>query len=210
MDTLETSLNEHERIERLKAFFKRYGNGIAIGVLGILLVIGGWQYWQHRSLQKAMEASEWYEKMLSGVKSAQEADLKANANELMTHYASTVYAKMAALALAQNAVSHNQLSEALPALQWVIDRPDQPFLTQLAQIRKARILLALQKPQEALTVLAEETKPIYPSQVARIRSNAYLALGNKVEAKAELEKALKALSPEDPLYSQLQADINAL
>jgi predicted negative regulator of RcsB-dependent stress response len=133
----------------------------------------------------------------------------AAANELMQHYTSTPYAKIAAFALAQQAVNAYKFDEASTPLRWAIQHSDQAFLSQLARIRLAQILLNQNKPQAALEAIKEADK-IYPVEAGLIKAQALLALNKIAEARLALQKAIDTAPTDSSMRAILEMYLNDL
>ena len=185
---------EEEQIEHLKTWIKNYGTSILIAVLIVIVGSFGWRYWRSHQETLRAQASVGYEQMLSSFASKDQETTALQANRLLTQYASTPYAKLAALTLAKLAVAKGDLGTAKTKLQWVLDNAKDPALRQIARIRIARILLAQKKPQQALQVLANIDDRGYLAMVEAVKGDVFVALGKDAEAKTAYKKALVLFS----------------
>jgi predicted negative regulator of RcsB-dependent stress response len=209
MDNLEASFNEHQKTEQLKAFFKKYGKQVITGIIAVLLLISIWQYWQHYKIVKSDEASQIYLQLLDSVNKQDKASIQAVANELIKNYSVSPYAKIAAFALAQEAVKAGKLDEATVQLRWIITHSNQAFLSELAQVRLAQILLSQKQDQAALDTVKGAEK-IYPVETAFVKARALLALGKVDEARKELQQSIDATPADSSLRSILEMYLNDL
>jgi predicted negative regulator of RcsB-dependent stress response len=207
MDNLEASFNEHQRTEQFKALFKKYGNKILTVIIIVLVMIGIWQYWQHHQTQQGDAASQIYLQLLESANKADKTNTQAAANELMQKYSPTPYAKMAAFALAKQAVKDGRLEEASEKLRWVIAHNEQAFLSELAQVRLAQILLSQTKAQAALDAVKGAEK-IYPVETGMVRAQALLALDKSDQARLELQKAVDVTPADSSMRPILEMMLN--
>ena len=77
-------------------------------------------------------------------------------------------------------------------------------LKQIARLRAARILLAMQKNQDALDLLATVDDPTYQPLIDEVKGDIYQAMGQTEQAKQAYESAQAGLSGivgEDQLLS---------
>ncbi len=206
---VDITLNDDEKLHQLKEWWKKYGNWVSTIIIVILLAILGWQYWQHHKTVTATQASMLYDQLMVSATNNDAVNTAAEANQLINNYSSTPYAKLAAMVLAQQAVNAGKLDAAAQQLQWVIDHSQQPMLSQLAQLRLARVLIAQNKPAQALQVLAG-AEQIYPGATAAVRAQAYIALGQFDKARSELQQTIQGLPADSSLLPILQMQLNSL
>ena len=194
-------LNEQEQVEAIKQFWGRYGAWIMVAIVVILLGLFGYRFWQNREQKVAVIASGMYEQMLVDADQQNITDLQANANLLMKNYSSSAYAALAGLLLAQTQVFQNQLMEAQTSLQWVVDHANNPQTIVIAKVRLARVLVAENNPQQALTVL---TGIQGNAEANMVMGDAQMALNNTPAATKAYQLSLSELQSTDPLYGLVQ------
>ena len=187
-------MTEDEQVEQIKKWWRQYGNSILTVILLIALVFTGWRWWQQRQFKIATNAAVVYERLLEGVVEKDASGVSANANTLLTQYASSPYAALAALNLAKEAVTQQQYDVALKHLQWVVDNADIPALKQIARIRSASIMLSQQKAQQALEILAKVNDKTYDPITSEMRGDSYVMLGDEGKAKQAYQLALQSTS----------------
>lgn len=180
---------DDEKVEELKAWWKENGTSVIAGVALAIGGIFGWQYWQTYQNESAAAASALYAKVdkvaATAIEQAQ-PDIQA----LQQDYASTPYAAIASLKAAQQYAEKGDYEPARTALQWVIDNSKEADFQHLAKIRLARVLLAMQKADEALA-LANKTYPAaYASLVEELKGDIFVAQNKIAEARAAYDKAL--------------------
>lgn len=201
---------DQEQLELLRNWFKKYGLSIVLGIVFALILNFGWRYWQQRQQQTLTQASVLYEQMLEAQITQQTATVQQTADTLMQRYAHTPYAAFAAMMLAKNALSQNNLAVAQQKLEWVVDHAN-PALQPVAKIRLARVLLAQQKPQEALSQLQHVGADTpYNAAAQWVRGDAYAALHQTAQAQLAYQAALASMPKETPMYSVIQMKLDAL
>ncbi|MBL4647798.1 MAG: tetratricopeptide repeat protein [Gammaproteobacteria bacterium] len=201
-------LNDDEKVEQIKQWWKRYGNLIITVIIIALLAIVGWQYWQRHQQKIAAQASTTYDAVLVALSRHEQAALQGNVNQLQQDYRTTPYAAFATLLLAGDVVNQGDLVQAEKQLRWVIANSAQTTLVELAQIRLARLLLTKNQPQPALTLLNTISSRVYPVQVAMIKGQVLTKLAKLSEARVAYTQALKALPENASIKSMLQALLN--
>jgi predicted negative regulator of RcsB-dependent stress response len=195
--------SDEEQVEILKRWWKEYGLTLIAGIVLAILIASGWQYYQRHQLQTQEHASFVYQELVSAAHSNQSIDTYAD--ELMTHYAQTPYAKLAAFWSAKVAVMNHQLNDAATHLEWVISHSDHSSaLYSIAQLRLARIYIEQNQAQNALMLLNAFADKSYLGLSKMIQGDAYLQLNNIAEARYAYQAALDLLPENVPVYTQVQ------
>ena len=202
--------NTHETAERIKRLWKKYGNLVVMIIVIIMAAILGLQTWHKHTVKVAAQASAVYENLLMGVATKKIAQTQGVANQLISDYASSPYAKLAALILAKQAVADKNLPMAVTKLQWVIKHAKVASIKAIAQLRLARVLLAEKQPQAALTLLQSVTEQNMLPEADSIKGDAYLMLKQTTKAKAAYQQALKSIPLIDALYRYTQMKLYSL
>jgi predicted negative regulator of RcsB-dependent stress response len=203
-------LEEQEQIDRLKAFWKQYGNAITwtlIVVLGGFAAWNGWSWWQRDQGAKAGALYDEIEQAVGGGK------LDAAAGMLKTmqdRYGSSAWAQQAGLLVAKAQWDGKQPDAAIASLQWVAGKGAEAEMQTVARLRLAGILLEQKKYDEALRELdAAGAKP-FEGLVADRRGDVLLAQGKADDARAAYQKAHTALSDRVEYRRIVEAKLVAL
>jgi len=134
--------SEDEQIEKLKAWWKSYGNALIAGVaLGLAVLFGG-RYWQHQQAEKAAEASALFDQMVYSVNENNKSNAAKIGTQIISDFGRTPYAGLAALVLARENYDQNEKDKAKKQLAWAIDNAREDGVRQVARLRLARIQLA--------------------------------------------------------------------
>jgi predicted negative regulator of RcsB-dependent stress response len=185
-------LTEQEQIELFKNWFKQYSLVIVAGILIAILTVSGWRFWQQRQLKTLLHASSLYDEMLN-LQNQNASGALLQDQKILTHYPKTVYAQLAALMLARNAILKKDFPEAEKELNWVLDHSHIASIQQIARIRLARLLIDQHKPEEALQTLAKIDDKNFNSLTDEIKGDAYLAMKDTVKAWQSYKVALEEL-----------------
>ncbi len=218
--------SDEEQVQLLKNLWKDYGQPVLLGVVITLAGVSGYKYWQKNQQQEVAKASSLYQNLLETLAINEQnpfatveltADQKATVahitNTLQTDHASSQYAAMATLFLAQEQVQNNDLTAARGSLEWVLDHQPGPQVKVMASVRLARILLSesADNGQQALDILAKlkDTSAFEPT-VESTRGDVYLALGDRKKAQEAYQKALDAAQAEGLNRPLLQLKLDDL
>ena len=203
---------DHEQLDRLKRLWQRYGRVLTAVVLIALLAFGGWRYYQYHVLQQRQQASVLYTRMLDQQNNP--GAIYNSGEKLLDKYPDQHYASLAALWMAKAAVKQDKLDQAGNYLQWAMQHSRDNTINTLARQRYARLLMARNKPQQALDLLNKTRAPAALTPLmARTKGDVYAALDRPAQARQNWKVALKNLQGEAdnaPLRTYLQARLQAL
>ena len=198
---------DEEQVELLKNLWKDYGQPVLLGVAITLAAVSGYKYWNKMQYETAAEASALYQNLLDTVNTAQPGQMPAALTEeqkstvnhvistLQSDYTSSRYAALATLFRAQQQVKDNKLSDARASLDWVLTQKPDAELEAIVRVRLARVLLSESQDngQKALDVLKKVSgKKAYAATVESVKGDAYLALGQRDQARDSYQKAVDA------------------
>lgn len=198
-------IDEHEQGERVRAWLKNNGASLVMGVALGLGALGGWQWWQGQQEQgKAVAAGEFL--AFSQALEAGETDkAEAFAQSLRTAHPDTPYPALVALNLAARQLGEGKGEDALATLDGVAREGLDAGLAELLDLRAARVLVALDRHEDALARLATLGEAShYPANVAELRGDAELALGRRDAARAAYEQALAQLDEAAPTRPMIE------
>lgn len=187
-------MTEEEQIALLKKWIKEYSTVILVGLTLSAVTITGWRWWNARQQRILSEASSAYDEMLAARAQDDKTTTSVKAEKLFSDYDNTVYAQMAAMMMARDAVEDANYVEAEKKLQWIIDHSKFASFRQIARIRMARVLLNEDKAQESLNLLSTVDDKTFSGVIDEVKGDAYVALKNNPEAR----KAYAAAISETP------------
>lgn len=182
---------DDEELDKIKEFWAQYGKTLIGGTtLGLIMVAGwlGWQNWQDQRQTQAAVAFHQIE-VLSQANQPQEA-MQA-ARKLATSEQGSVYATLALMIGAHEAMNQNDTAKAQIYLQDAIKSTTQPGLAALARLRLARVQWAQNEPDAALATLKETPPAPYVSLYADLAGDIQASQKNWPAARLSYEQALR-------------------
>ena len=184
-------LEEQEKLDAVKAWWKENGRLVLLAVLaGALAVAGvkGWRWYQER---QSLEAGRLYETLSGAVQGGDAKGLRDAAGTLVEQYPRTLYASMGALAAARFHFDRGDLKSAKAQLQWVAEHAGRDDFRDLARLRLAAVFLDEKAIDEALKLLEEPPQAAFAGQFAALRGDLLVAKDRPEEARAAYRQALE-------------------
>jgi predicted negative regulator of RcsB-dependent stress response len=202
--------NVDDQARMVKTWMKKNVPTIIVGLVLGLIVVYGLQYWRQQQAVQSVEASNTYELLLSAVNIDDRDRINTYAQDIIESYPETPYASMAQFFLTKLAIGQGELDQALEHLQWVIDNSKVKSLKQIARLRSARVLLAQNKPKQALAVLSKVDDKSYDMLIYEIRGDVYYAMNQTDKAKQAYETAMEKAPEGNILKPILVMKLNSL
>ena len=183
---------EEEQLEALKRWWQENGRAVILGVAIGVLALAGWRGWEMYTEQRALGASEVYDRLLHNLDAGAAAGVIENAEILRDEYAGTTYAALGALAAAGTAADGDDLETAEQWLRRARELADDPYVDMLAGARLARVLHARGESDRALELLDAEVPAAFTALYAEIRGDILRDRGDSEGAAAAYQRALDA------------------
>jgi predicted negative regulator of RcsB-dependent stress response len=199
---VEVYRTEEEQVEAIKDWWKENGRSVIIGVALALALVFGWRYWQDSTRAQAEAASTQYQMLLERLDAGEGREVVEIARRIIAEHATTPYAALASLSLAQQAVDQGDLDGAAAHLRWVMENAKVGEVRTLAQVRLARVLVTQGRTDEALQQVAGMAGGSFAALAEEVKGDAYLAQGRRAEALRAYQAALAA-SADVPAKQQL-------
>ncbi len=203
-------LDEQERLDELKAWWKRWGNLVLIALAVVIAAAAGWRYWQNRVVTQSLEAAAVYEKLTQSLASNDAKAAREAGAMLVDQYKSTPYAARAALLLAKQNVSDKDLKSAQTQLEWAAANSKEPAVKDLARLRLAGVQLDQKQYDAALKSLSGSHSDAFAFRFDDLRGDVLLAQGKPAEARAAYEKAYGRLEEGHPYRNIVELKLDAL
>lgn len=203
-------IEEQEKIDDLKAFWKRWGNAISGAVIAVCLAyvaVQGWRWWQ---VKEAEEASVLYGAVASGARDKDPSKARDAMAVLSSKFASSGYAPRAALLHAKQLWDAGDKAGAKAQFQWVIDRSTDDELKAVARYRLAEALLDEKSVDAALAALDAKHPDPFAGLYADLRGDALMAAGRAAEARTAYQTALAKLDAKSAYRNYVQVKLDAL
>lgn len=190
---IDDPLDEHEQSERVLAWLRQNGTGLALGVVLGLAAIGGWKWWQQHEHAQLLADADRYQSVVTAIE-AGEPDVVSRLGTLDNK----VYADLAGLELAAKHVRAGDNDAAVQALR-AIDVSD-PAMGDIVNQRLARLLVDGGKAGEALELL----KGSDSAMALEVRGDAEYALGELDKARGTYDQALTKMDVASPRRKLLE------
>lgn len=203
-------LEEQEQLDRLKAWWKQYGNFITWALIIALAGYAGWVRWNVYRNDTSMQASQLYEELQSAAQAKDNAKVQRIAADVMAKYDSSSYASMAALSAAKSAFDANDLKASKTLLLWVNEHGSTEEYKTLAKLRLAAVALDEKAYDEGLKWLAGEFSAQFVGEVADRKADILVAQNKLPEAKQSYQMALAKLDEKNPLRQLVQLKLDAI
>ena len=183
---MEIYSTEEQQAEAIKRFFRENGLSLALGVIVGLGGLYGWKAYNQNQITTAEQASDAYTKLV-------ESDsVLASADAFMSENKDTQYATLAAFVAAKEAVDAQNLDVANEKLSWIVTNVDNAELKAIATTRLARVQIAQQQYDDALSTLNAPLPEAFNANVAELKGDIYTQQGNKEQARVAYQAAVDA------------------
>lgn len=180
---------DEQQVEALKAWWAENGRAIMLGAGLGLAVILGWQAYKGYLTSQAADASDLYGQVAASPELSAQL---SNFDKLKADFSATPYAGLAGLAVAKKQVEEADFAAAETTLAWVSDNAVEDDIKAIAGLRRARVLLQLERADDALAALPATPAPGFVSLQASVRGDILLSQGKRADARAAYQEALNA------------------
>jgi predicted negative regulator of RcsB-dependent stress response len=203
-------LEEQDKLEDLKAWWKQWGNTIAGAVIAVCVGVIGVQGWRWWSQQQAERASVLYSAVSAAARATDVAKAKDAMTQLADNYGGTGYAPRAALIVAALLFESGDKAGAKAQLAAVIDKDSEDELKQIARLRLAAILFDDKQYDDALRTLDAKHDEAFAGIYADLRGDILAAAARNGEARTAYQTALTRLDAKSPYRNFVQAKLDTL
>lgn len=203
-------LEEQERIDALKDWWKRWGNAVSLLLGAAILLLAGWQGWRYYNAVKAREAATAFAAIGDTSAAIDAKKARDAAGILLEKYPRTAYAPKAALLAAKANYEANDAKSAQAQLDWVVKNSKDPALRDVARLRLAAIALDAKRFGEAEQLLASEHQAAFAALFLDMRGDLALAQGKRKEARNAYQSALAKLGKTEAYRQIVEVKLNAL
>ncbi|NOQ63526.1 MAG: tetratricopeptide repeat protein [Methyloprofundus sp.] len=186
---------EEEQVAALKDWWKANGTSMMTGIVGAIVIVLAWNFWQDHQADKINQASAMYEQLVQADAANQAASVEKIGTRLNTEFAGTAYASYALLFQAKTKVEQQDLPAAKTLLQQVISTTADAELKHVARTRLIRVLLGLQEFEPGLQVIAgvdQASLGGFEATYKELEGDLYVAMGRVGEARTAYQASLKA------------------
>jgi len=203
-------LDEQERLDELKAWWKRWGNLLMFGLAVVIAAAAGWRYWQNHVATQSLEAATVYEKLTQSLAANDTKAARDAGGLLIDQYKGTAYAPRAALLLAKLNVGAKDLKSAQTQLEWAAAHSKEPALKDLARLRLAAVQLDQQQYDAALKTLSATHSDAFAFRFHDLQGDVLLAQGKPAGARAAYQAAFGKMAEDNPYRNIVELKLDAL
>jgi len=203
-------LDEQERLDELKAWWKRWGNLVMVGLAVVIAVAAGWRYWQNHTVTQTLEAATVYEKLTQSLEANDAKGAREAGSMLIDQYKKTAYAPRAALLLAKLNVASKDMKSAQAQLEWAAANSKEPAIKDLARLRLAGVLLDQKQYEAAQKTLSSTHSDAFASRFDDLKGDVLLAQGKQAEARAAYQAAYGKMKEDNPYRNIIELKLDAL
>lgn len=203
-------LEEQEQLDKLKQFWKQYGNSLSTVVLLVCLAVAGWNgygYWQKR---QAAQAALMFDNAQSIFQSGDVKAAERVYSDMSDSFKSSFYTLQAGLQLAKMAYENGQTDVAKTALEKVAQSGGDEILVATAKLRLSQVLVEQKTFDQALAALDGKFPEGFAALVADARGDVQTAQDQKDAAIASYTQAIKAMDEKNPYRNIVDAKLAAL
>lgn len=187
---MEVYTNKNDQVDATKFFFANNGVALILGlVIGILAVLG-WNYWQSHKANVLPESVQKFEVASTQLNSG--SALGIEAAQKFASETTDVYGAMIGLELAQVFVDKRELVNAEKALTHALSKAKSEDMTDLINLRLARVQLAQGKADAALSSVGNINTKSWQAAAQGIRGDVLLHKGDSAGAKAAYTQGLES------------------
>ena len=203
-------LDEQERLDELKAWWKRWGSVVMVGLAVVIAAAAGWRYWQNRTVTQSLEAAAVYEKLTQSLAANDTKGAREAGSMLIDQYKGTAYAPRAALLLAKLNVVGKDLKSAQSQLEWAVANSKEPAVKDLARLHLAGVQLDQKQYDAALKTLAASHSDAFAFRFEDLRGDVLMAQGKQAEARAAYQAAFGKMEQDNPYRNIVELKLDAL
>lgn len=203
-------LDEQERLDELKAWWKRWGSLLMLAVAVAVAAAAGWRYWQNHTATQSQEAAAVYERLTQSLAATDAKAAREAGGLLLDQYQDTIYAPRAALLLARINVDGKDMKSAQTQLEWAAANTKEPAIRDLARLRLAGVQLDLGAHDAALKTLAAPHSDAFGFRFDDLKGDVLLAQGKPAEARAAYQAAFGKMDEANPYRSIVELKLDAL
>ncbi|MBU1691455.1 MAG: tetratricopeptide repeat protein [Gammaproteobacteria bacterium] len=195
-------LEEQEKVDELKAWWKKNGMTVMLAVAVFAAVVVGMQGWRAYQHSQQRQAALAYEAVQNGVQSKDIKRIRDAAGQLIEKYPGTPYASRAALLAAGVNYESGDAKSAKAQLKWVVEHAKEEGARDIARLRLAGILLDEKSYEEAMKTLEGSHEKAFDGLFSDLKGDLLTAQGKMADARVAYKAALEKMD-EKSAYRQV-------
>ncbi|WP_271273319.1 YfgM family protein [Aliamphritea hakodatensis] len=189
---------EEEQVEALKKWWQENGKSLVLGVLLAGAIIFAWKGWQNNQQVKAETAAALYQNLIQAVALAsapqateeQKSTAAHLAGNLKDDFDDTAYARFGALLNARLLLDAGDKEGAIAEFDWVLSQSEDPVMTVVTTMRKARVLASKGDVAAAITLLNGVSSDAFQVSLMELKGDLQLKNNEPVKARESYQQAL--------------------
>lgn len=206
---MEVYQTEEEQVDAIKAWWDKNGKSTMVGIVIVLGSVFGWNKWNEHQQTLSGSASARYQMMVNQMESDVDGAV-AMGRSLKQEFKGSHYSVLAAMMIAKIEVERNQLEMAEAELSWAAEQSGNPIYVDLANSRRARVILAQGRVDDALAMLSKVDNESFSGMVAEIKGDAYISQGERDKARTAYQQALVGYAEMAEKKGQIQTKLDDL
>ena len=201
---------EQEQLEDIKHWWEKNGKFVLVViVLAFSGAIGG-KVWRDYQAATEERLSVEYETLLQQVQNGDADQALQLGSRFIEQNSDSGYAVLVALALAKLEAERSQLDNARLRLQWALEQAPDAALAHVARLRLARVLMAQDQLDQALSLASVTETGEFAHNYAAIKGDIYRRKGDTALARTAYQAALDDSDTSPQLRNLLQMKLDAL
>ncbi len=200
---MDPHLAEDEELAKLKAWWKKNGSSIIVGIvvgLGAIVGVNGWNMY---TTNRAETASALYFQLRQHANTPDAGAAASLARELRADFSATPYAASGALIAAGTMYDSGDVDGAREMLDWALQNAADANLQHVARLRLAYLELGEGNAARAVELASVDDPGSYTSHYAEIRADAHRLAGDEDKAREAYDEAIAALGPSVSQYAEV-------
>lgn len=189
---------EEEQVEALKKWWQENGKSLVLGVLLAGAIIFAWKGWQNNQQVKAETAAALYQNLIQAVALAsapqateeQKSTAAHLAGNLKDDFDDTAYARFGALLNARLLLDAGDKDAAIAEFDWVLSQSQDPVMTVVTTMRKARVLASKGDVAAAIALLNGVSSDAFQVSLMELKGDLQLKNNEPVKARESYQQAL--------------------
>lgn len=203
-------LEEQERIDAIKAWWKQHGNTVTLGVAVFAAAMAGIQGWRWYQQRQNVEAAAVYQAVQAGAQAGDVKKIREAAGAIIEKYPSTAYATRAALEAARANFESGDAKSTKAQLQWVTEHASEMQARDVARLRLAGVLLDEKNYAEAVRLLDTKHDAAFDGLYADMKGDVMAAQGKTKEAHTAYQAALSKIDEKSAYRKFVELKLDGL
>lgn len=186
---------EEEQLEQLKKWWEVNQNSVYGGLIGGIVIVVGFNFWNQHQFQSRTQASQLYQEVLDSATANKPDSVIKISEKLNAEFGSSVYADYATLLASKAKVQQGDLQGAKTLLENEIKHTDNDELRHICRLRLIQLLLADKQYEDGLKLIADVdqvSREGFSGAYDELEGDLYVAMDRRDEARSAYQRAIKS------------------